>query len=264
MDAQAVAGRGIPGAEARGTGLDAAQAESGIPDGWVGAVVVRDFPALGQLFAPDVAFRALVPKGLREASDVAGAIAWVERWFGDADAFEVLSSSRGRVLERLAFAYRLRVHKPDGWRVIEQQVYATVSDGRITKFDLLCSGFLPVPDASGVESGSDAHTPAAAPVTATVTATGAATATAAGTMATGSVLEALGADCATLIPQLARSVAALPPATVLDLHTDDPTAGPSLAAWARLTGNVVVGSSPDPVAGSHWFVHRKELTCRPS
>jgi len=198
---------------------------------WVGAIPRHDFAALEALFAPNVTFRALVPKGLREAETSDDAIAWIERWFGDADAAEVLATADGTIADRSWFSYRFHLRKPAGWMVIEQQVYATVVEGRIERLDLLCSGFRPA------EPREDAGAAAASPTTS---------------------LNALGADCATLIPTLAQQMAAVPVGGVLDIHTDDPTAEPSLASWARLTGHEVVGSQPDPVAGNHWYVRRKE------
>jgi TusA-related sulfurtransferase len=204
---------------------DALDALGPIAQKWVGAIPGHDFQMIESLFAPRVAFRALVPRGLREGATSTEAIAWIETWFGDTDSAEILATAYGTVADRSWFSYRFHLRKPDGWMVIEQQVYATVVDGRIERLDLLCSGFRPA-ESTGAEPSTS--------------------------------LNALGADCATLIPTLARKMAAVPAGGVLDIQTDDPTAEPSLASWARLTGHEVVGSQPDPVAGNHWYVRRKE------
>lgn len=206
---------------------------------WIGAIHAHDFAALEAVCAPNVAFRALVPSGLREAETRGGAVAWVERWFGDTDSAEILDAADGTVADRTWFTYRFHLRKPAGWRLIEQQVYATVVDGRIERLDLLCSGFRPAEPIEGRQppAGADPLAGGSVPHAA---------------------LDALGASCSTLIPSLARTLAAVPVGGVLDILTDDPTAEPSLSSWARLTGNELIGSRPDAVAGAHWYVRRKE------
>jgi TusA-related sulfurtransferase len=231
--------------ETAGGSADVTEALGPIGRQWIEAISTRRFQALSNILATDVAFRALVPRGLREAATPDGAIAWIERWFGEADDIRLVETADGTVADREWFAYRLHVHEPDGWRLVEQQVYATVADGRIQKVDLLCSGFRPAeaPADAGEDSGSSAATrreSAAALSTPSAT------------------LDALGADCSTLIPTLARSMAGVPVGGVLEIVTDDPTAEPSLAAWTRLTGHELIGSRPDPAAGSHWFLRKKE------
>ncbi len=197
---------------------------------WVSAIMERRFAELARALDPNVSFRALVPRGLREADTSDGAIAWVAKWFGDADRIELEDFSSGSIADRSWFRYRFLVHESAGWTEIEQQVYATLAVGRITKLDLLCSGFRPVEHAGEPNA----------------------------------TLDAIGGDCATLIPTLAQSVRTLPAGGVLDLVTDDPTAGPSLDAWARLTGHEVVPVDPAPAVGSddaqprHWLIRRKE------
>jgi hypothetical protein len=107
------------------------------------ALTSLDFASLESCFRPDVDFRALVPPGVREASDASGAADYVRRWFGDADSLEVLWSEVGSIADRKTIAYRVRVHEPDGWKVVEQRLYCDVGDdGLIGTLDLLCSGFL--------------------------------------------------------------------------------------------------------------------------
>jgi TusA-related sulfurtransferase len=213
---------------------------------WVGAIPAHDFGAIAAVLTPDVAFNALVPSGLREAATSEDAVAWIERWFGDADTSELLAAAEGTMADRAWFMYRFRVHEPSGWSMVEQQVYATLVDGRIERLSLVCSGFRPVEPVEGVVPGAEcaarpggrsAAQPAAGPV---------------------GPLNALGADCSTLIPTLARTMAAVPAGGVLDVLTDDPTAEASLSSWARLTGHEIVRSRPARLAGNHWYLRRKE------
>jgi hypothetical protein len=108
------------------------------------ALANRDFEALQACLQRDVSFRALVPPGIRQASDAPGTVHRLRLWFGEADSFEMLGSEIGQVADRLSITYRIRLHDSDGWQVIEQRLYCDVGDdGRISTLDLLCSGFLP-------------------------------------------------------------------------------------------------------------------------
>ena len=108
------------------------------------ALADRDFEALQACLQHDVSFRALVPPGMRQTSDAPATVNRLRLWFGEADSFEMLRSEIGQVADRLSISYRIRLHDPDGWQVIEQRLYCNVGDdGRISKLDLLCSGFLP-------------------------------------------------------------------------------------------------------------------------
>jgi hypothetical protein len=86
----------------------------GVAERFLQALISRDFRAIEACFRPDIPFRALVPPGLREASDATGAVAHVRRWFGDADSWEVEWAEVGSVVDRAAVAYRIRLHEPDG------------------------------------------------------------------------------------------------------------------------------------------------------
>lgn len=100
----------------------------------------RDFARVQACFHPEARFRALIPPGVCEAADAAGATSHLHEWFGGADHFEILSSELGTIVDRLRIAYQLRVHDADGWQIFEQQAYCDVGDGRIAAMDLLCSG----------------------------------------------------------------------------------------------------------------------------
>src|SRR5918993_2925359 len=76
----------------------------------------------------DVSFRALVPPGIRRASDASGTVNRIRLWFGEADSFEMLRSEIGRISDRLSITYRIRLHDSDGWQVIEQRLYCNVGD----------------------------------------------------------------------------------------------------------------------------------------
>src|SRR5262245_12967057 len=117
-----------------------------LSNGFVDAVVQCDLTALADLVAPDVRVRALLPGGLREIDGVDALVERVDAWFGDGEQVDVVSSGTDEVGHKRHVWWRLQLHKPE-WgvgarRVVEQQAYLVVDDGRITRIDLVCTGFL--------------------------------------------------------------------------------------------------------------------------
>lgn len=113
----------------------------------VDALVARSYRRIYSVLAPDVRFRYLVPRGPAELDGAADTAAKFHAWFGDAHAIEREAVEADRVADRTSLRYRLRVRKPDGWTVIEQQAYLDVdANGRLARIDLLCSGFRPAGD----------------------------------------------------------------------------------------------------------------------
>lgn len=123
---------------------------------FVDAVAGRDYGRLVSLFAPDVRFRALVPRAVREAATATGASDWIRTWFGDADSVRLLDSSVGMLADRLHVAYRMEVHEGGVRSVVEQQVFATETAGRLTDVALVCSGIRPVTPGTEAETTTSA------------------------------------------------------------------------------------------------------------
>jgi hypothetical protein len=124
--------------------LDEVRELRAVGEAFLRALAHRDFEALQACLRQDVDFRALVPSGIRQATDASGTAARLRLWFGEADSFDMLRTEIGRVAGRLSITYRIRLHDSDGWQVIEQRLYCDIGDdGRIGTLDLLCSGFLP-------------------------------------------------------------------------------------------------------------------------
>lgn len=113
-----------------------------VATGFLGALARQDWVGVRSLLDPRVSFRVLTPLALREADDDDGTIAWLARWFGDADEIDSLHSEVSTMHDRLSMSYRFRVHK-DRWYVIEQRGYADVVAGKISRLTLVCSGFRP-------------------------------------------------------------------------------------------------------------------------
>ena len=115
-----------------------------VGEAFLQALANRDLEALRACLQQNVSFRALVPPGVRQATDASGTVNRFRLWFGEADSFEMLRTEIGQVAGRLSITYRIRLHDSNGWQVIEQRLYCDVGDdGRIITLDLLCSGFLP-------------------------------------------------------------------------------------------------------------------------
>ncbi len=109
----------------------------------VGAIAAQDEAALADCFARDVEFHALVPSGLRERTGATEAASLMSQWFGDSTELHLLDSRSEQVGDRLHISYRFAgVEEGDAY-VVEQQLYCLVGDGKISRVDLLCSGFRP-------------------------------------------------------------------------------------------------------------------------
>ncbi len=110
-------------------------------------LAAQDFARLGGALTADACLRALLPPGLREwtgAETIADVFA---SWFGDTGDFDLVEATAGEVGGRLHLHWRLRLQAERlgaGWFTVEQQAYAdTDGGGRITRLDLLCTGYRP-------------------------------------------------------------------------------------------------------------------------
>ncbi len=122
--------------------------EGAVVRAFLTALESQDFHRMEACFHPDIHFRALVPAGVREVVGPQEAVDWLQKWFGKADAFALMKAEVDSIANRWRIAYRIRLQRMDGWRVIEQQAFCTVKQGCIERMDVLCSGFLPAPEVS--------------------------------------------------------------------------------------------------------------------
>jgi len=109
----------------------------------IGAIAAQDEAALADCFAPDVAFRALVPPGLRERTGAVEAAALITQWFSDSTGLRLLDSHSDEVGDRLHVSYRFAGVEEGEAYLVEQHLFCTVGEGKIMRADLLCSGFRP-------------------------------------------------------------------------------------------------------------------------
>jgi hypothetical protein len=116
---------------------------------FVKALSERDLEALRAALSEDVRFRLLLPSGPQHEAGAAATAGRFMGWFGDAHPLELKASTVEWVADRLAITYRFRLHDGDGSKLIEQHLMVDLDeDGRVEAIDLLCSGFLPLPDPS--------------------------------------------------------------------------------------------------------------------
>ena len=174
---------------------------------FVRALAARDFGAVQATLADDVRFRMLLPRGPDEVRGAGAAAETLAAWFGSARALDLEASAVDRVADRLCVSYRLRVRREEGWRRIEQCLFAAVGEGgRMETIDLLCSGFRPLPEpAAGVHR-----------------------------------FDAGDLGCADgLAGEFRGQIRAIPPGEVLVVSVRDPAAKEDLPALARMMGHVV-------------------------
>lgn len=213
---------------------------------FVDAIVAADFDRLEALLAPNVRFRALIPRKYQQASTAAGARALVEDWFSGTEHRELLGSTADLVGDRLALGYRLELVEAGERRIVEQHVAAAVDGRQFRDLALVCSGFRPLATdpvgavgtlGADASPGDDQHaeSPAFTPA---------------------AHLDATGLSCATLTPTIRSAVLGLDVGAVLEIITDDPEAEEGLRSWTRLTGNELVAAEAGPGSARRFGIRR--------
>ncbi|HEX3976658.1 MAG TPA: hypothetical protein VHW96_10360 [Solirubrobacteraceae bacterium] len=110
------------------------------------ALARRDFAQLADVLCPDIEFRALTPRRVREASSAHETISILRTWFDETTIVDDVHRVRTDVVgDRLCVIYRFAGEGGDGRFVIEQHAYYTEREDRIGWMRLLCSGFRPAP-----------------------------------------------------------------------------------------------------------------------
>ena len=221
---------------------------------FVDAIVAGDFDRLETLLAPNVRFRALIPRECQEASTAAGARAIIEDWFGESEQRKLLGSTVDLVGDRLALGYRLELVEAGERRVVEQHVAAAVEGRTLRDLAIVCSGFRPLASAPDRRLATDPH--------------GAVGALGAGAspgddrhpelpaLTPAARLDTMGLSCATLTPTVRSAVLGLDVGAVLEIITDDPEAEEGLRSWTRLTGNELVAADAGPGSARRFAIRR--------
>jgi hypothetical protein len=110
---------------------------------YVSCLGQRDFAGIASCIADGAQFRAMTPDSVCEAAGPAEVVAVLRGWFGDADVFEMQSSTVDAIEDRMRISYTVRVREGGEWYVFQQQAFCEVDEGRIQGMNLLCSGFRP-------------------------------------------------------------------------------------------------------------------------
>ena len=107
-------------------------------------VEAKDHTRVRALIHPEVDFWAMTPGEIWDAGGPDEILGVLDEWFGEEDVIEAIELLDGDAFadcERVG--YRLRVTRPDGQYLIEQQSYLSDRDGPIGWLRILCSGYRP-------------------------------------------------------------------------------------------------------------------------
>jgi tRNA 2-thiouridine synthesizing protein A len=165
-------------------------------------------------------------------------------WFGECSNIQVENSRVETIGEKLGIFYRFLLQKQAEWFQIEQQLFCTLEGDRVTRVQLLCSGFQPAAVSGQTEqpnihgegkgsSGSDALL----------------------VLQTEAIRD--GSTCAILTPAIRSKLRELQTGQVLEVRVDDPTARKDIEAWCRLSGNTLVRMEEADGQELRFFVMKK-------
>ena len=108
-------------------------------------VAERDSRAVAALLTEAVQVRALLPAGLVGARGRADAAALLPALVADFDAVEVLASAGEHVADLVHLHYRLGLRRGSATWVCTQTAVCRVHGDRLSRIDLVCSGFRRTP-----------------------------------------------------------------------------------------------------------------------
>jgi hypothetical protein len=112
------------------------------PSEFAQAVAAKDWPAVRGLLDERVEIRGMTPRRFWEADSAQGAVGVIATWFGPDEVIgEVLGIDTGAFADRQRAGYLLRVRRPTGSFLIEQQACSAVAEGGICWLRIMCSGF---------------------------------------------------------------------------------------------------------------------------
>jgi flavin-dependent dehydrogenase len=127
---------------------------SNVAMAFLAALGRRDWDGLELLLAPDVWLRALLPREMREEKNAAAVVALYRRWYGGAET-RLLEAEHHTMAGREYLRYRFLTRPefaPEQWHLVEQTGFCRIKDGRISRLDVVCTGFHPVGAAAAAEA----------------------------------------------------------------------------------------------------------------
>jgi hypothetical protein len=105
-----------------------------------------DFAELERCLAPDVWFRALLPRKVHESNTAQDAVSTFRAWFQGTGGSRLLEADHHTIAGRQYVRYRFLVRPEwarDQWHVVEQAGFCRVKENRVSRLDLVCTGFFP-------------------------------------------------------------------------------------------------------------------------
>ncbi|PWU44281.1 hypothetical protein DLE60_19740 [Micromonospora globispora] len=118
---------------------------------YVAALAAKDTEALLGIFASVVSFRGMTPGRFWEVHSPADVVEDVlYEWFEPDDIVEAVEHVEvGKLVDRQRVVYRFRVRNANGVYRVEQCAYFDLDeDGRVSRMNVMCSGFRPLADAT--------------------------------------------------------------------------------------------------------------------
>ncbi len=118
---------------------------------YVAALAAKDTEALLEIFASEVSFRGLTPGKFWEVNSPADVVNDVlYEWFEPDDIVEAVEQVEvGTLVDRQRVVYRFRVRNATGVYRVEQCAYFDLDDdGRVSRMNVICSGYRPLADAT--------------------------------------------------------------------------------------------------------------------
>ncbi len=121
---------------------------------YVAALAAKDTEALLGIFASEVTFRGMTPGRFWEANSPADVVQDVlYQWFDQDDIVEDVEHVEvGKLVDRQRVVYRFRIRTGNKVYRAEQCAYFDLDDdGRVSRMNVMCSGFRPLADATQPE-----------------------------------------------------------------------------------------------------------------
>lgn len=121
-----------------------------IANAFVDAIVARDVARAVALLHPDIDFRAMTPNRVWEADGPAGVEAVFREWLEDPDeeVHGVEATEATSIEDIMRVGWLVRISDVDGPHVFEQQAYVRARGAQIDWMRVMCSGWIPLPEAS--------------------------------------------------------------------------------------------------------------------
>jgi tRNA 2-thiouridine synthesizing protein A/cysteine desulfurase len=114
-----------------------------VVDSFLEALTSRDFERLAICLAPAAQARLLLPRGAEDLAGRQQISGRLEKWFGSATEFQVVTCGHDEIGARQRASWRFRlVRDGQSWELIEQTAFIDLGPDGIQRIDLLCSGFI--------------------------------------------------------------------------------------------------------------------------